>query len=198
VKHIGVVSLLSTTGADLPDTSFGQQFIDIEQHIASLGVSYTFVRLPYFLENIYGFKQSVEAQNAVYWGVNADVRFGFIASEDAGNASAAILVNPTQYSNQTLSLCSDSQSYSDVARELGSALGREISYVLTPIEVLKGVLDGMGLPEWQKRGMCEFMAALNKAAPEIIEGDPSIYTKITGENPTTLKAWIAKNVDFFK
>ncbi len=71
VKHIGVVS---STASELPGLSLGQHFRDIEQHITSLGIPYTSVRLPAFLENIYGFKQSVIAQNAVHSGINADVQ----------------------------------------------------------------------------------------------------------------------------
>ena len=141
VKHIVVVSVEM---ADLPQLILGKHFFEIEKHISTLGVPYTFVRLPFFLENLFCF---ISSQNAIYCSVNPDIQFGSIAVEDAGNAVAAILVNPAQYLNSTMSLFSDFHSCNDIVRELSSALGRDVSYVHTSMKVMEKNLKDMGVPE---------------------------------------------------
>ena len=73
--------------------------------------------------------------------------------EDAGNAVAAILVNPAQYLNSTMSLFSDFHSCNDIVRELSSTLGRDVSYVHTSMKVMEKNLKDMGVPEWQAKGV---------------------------------------------
>lgn len=57
VKHIISVSTAITVG---PDKIIGKHFYDIENTLSNLGPGYTFLRLPYFMENLGYFKQSIE------------------------------------------------------------------------------------------------------------------------------------------
>ena len=57
VKHIISVSTAITVG---PDKIIGKHFYDIERTLSTLGPGYTFLRLPYFMENLGYFKQSIE------------------------------------------------------------------------------------------------------------------------------------------
>jgi len=192
VKHIAVVS---TPGADVPEFTLGKHFFDIEKHVAGLGIPYTFIRLPVFFENVFAFKGFIAAQNVIYYSLNPKIRFGSVAVEDAGEASAAILANPSQHSDKKITLISDFQSYNDIVRELSSALGREISYIQRPVEVL---FKRSGYPGWQVTGLLEFVTMINKSNPAFVKGKVSTYTDITGKPPTTLKEWVAKNSSFFK
>ena len=192
VRHIAVVS---TPGAGVPEFTLGKHFFEIEEYISGLRIPYTFIRLPFFFENLFAFKGFIAAQNVIFYSVDPKIRFSSIAVEDAGRASAAILANPTQYSNKKITLISDFQSYNDIVRELSGALGREISYVQRPVEVL---FRKSGYPEWQVIGLLEFATMINKSNPVFLKGNVSTYINITGKPPTTLKEWVAKNSCFFK
>jgi len=52
IKHVVVVSVLT---AELTDTVFGKQLKTVEEKISKLGVPFTFLRLPLFVDNCWGF-----------------------------------------------------------------------------------------------------------------------------------------------
>jgi hypothetical protein len=56
----------------------------------------------------------------------------------------------------------------------------------------------MGLQEWLADGILELYKLLDSGAPETNITDMSDYEKITGEKPTSLKAWIAKYAPAFQ
>ena len=190
VKHLVVIS---TTAADLQEFALGKQFYDIENYISTLGIPYTFVRLPFFFENLVALKGFI----AIYYSVDPGVKFSSVAVEDAGKASAAILADVTQYENKTVTVISDFQSYTDIVRELSFALGRDISYIQQPVETIQKSFLKIGLPEWQVKGLLEFVRIINDSNPAFACGDVSTYTEITGESPTTLKEWISRNSALF-
>ena len=191
LKHIAVVSGLAMK---FPETLFGSQFSEVEDKVSSLGVPYTFIRLPFFVDNLLGFKDSV-SQGAMYYFLNPDVKMYTVVVEDAGKAAATILVNPTKYVNQILTPCSDVHSYGEVAAELGKALGKEVKYIQVPIESAQKTMEGMGLPTWQAKGSVEIIEIMNEGK---FFGGPTVYKEITGEKPTDLKTWVSKHANAFK
>ena len=62
VKHLLVVNVLT---AEHTDTIFGKQFNEIESSISKLGVPYTFLCLPLFVENYFGFKETIQKMSKV-------------------------------------------------------------------------------------------------------------------------------------
>ena len=125
VKHLGVVSV---TTARLPNTIIGRQFVEIESTIGQLGVPYTFVRLPFFAENFWGSKATIAAQGAIITPADPEKPFGLVTAEDAGEAGAAILVNPAKHAGKTYDLISDVVTYNDIVSSFSKALGKEIKY----------------------------------------------------------------------
>ena len=63
VKHIAVVSV---NVSSLTDMIIGRQFHEIEEKISNLGVFYTFIRLPFFFENLRGFKDTIVKEGTIY------------------------------------------------------------------------------------------------------------------------------------
>lgn len=61
VKHMVVVSVLT---ADMQETIFGRQFTEIEAHVKQLGIPYTLLRLPVFMENNRAYKKTIKVQSA--------------------------------------------------------------------------------------------------------------------------------------
>jgi len=190
VTHLVVIS---TTAADLPEFTLGKHFYDIEKYISKLGVLYTFIRLPFFFENLFALKGFI----AIYYSVDPEVKFSSVAVEDAGKASAAILADVATYINKTVTVISDFQSYTDIVRELSVTLERDISYIQQPVETIQKSFLKIGLPEWQITGLLEFVKIINDSNPAFATGNVSTYTEITGENPTTLKEWVSKNSALF-
>eukprot|EP00731_Ephydatia_muelleri_P016506 Em0009g930a len=188
VKFLLVVSVLT---ADLTDTIFGAQFSKLERAVAQLGVTYSFLRLPLFIENYWGFKDTIKGHSAFYSPVDPDKPFTPVVVSDAGNAAAAILSNPIAHANQTYNLVSNRHTFNDVAASFSEALGREVKYVHVPYEAAKQSLLQMGFQDWQVDGIFELDKLIDSGSHITNQEDLTHYTKITGEKPTELKSWIA-------
>ena len=195
VKHLLVVSVVA---AHLTNTIYGSQFGQIEDDIEQLGVPYTILRLPYFLENLWGFKSTIVDQEAITFPSDPDKPLSSIAIEDAGVASAVILADPAKHAGKTYNLVSDSQTFGDFARAFSKYLGKEIKYVRVPYDAAKQELIGAGFPEWQINAFFEWLKLIDNDAPETNITDLSDYENITGEKGTTYSDWIAKNAPGFK
>ena len=189
VKHILVVSGCIAAN---PNTGFGKQFIDIEVAISKLGVSYTILRLPMFLEILLSYKSTIQESSQFYLPVDPTKHLSFVAVEDAGVASAVILVDPKKHANKTYNIVSNRHTFGDVAAVFTEALGKEVKYVRVTYEDWKKGLAGAGLPQWRLDGMLEYF----KLADSGLEGadvpETGDFERITGEKPTSLTEWVAK------
>ena len=195
VKFILVVSIPTIS---LKHTIFGKQFIDLERKLPSLGVPYTFIRLPFFVDNNWGFKDTIQGQSAFYAPINPDKPFTPVVVEDAGNAAATILSDYTKHTNKTYTIVSDRYTHNELAKAFSEALGREIMYIQVPYEAAKLEFLGKGFPEWRVDGLLELFKLIDNDAPETNQSDLSVYKTLTGEEPSSVKAWIAKYSAAFK
>ena len=197
VKHIVVVSVNT---ADFTGSIIAQQFNDIEGKISSLGVPYTFIRLPAFFENVWGFKQTIISQGTMYGPVDPDKPFIEVAAaKDGGRASAAVLVNPSAYTNKTVTIVSERQTFNEVAQDFSAVLGKEIKYVRVPYEDARKTFLGAGTAEWQVNAVLQYYKLIDSSHPAITSlDDIGTFTTITGEQPTSLKEWLAKNAAGFQ
>ena len=195
VKHIVVVSALI---AALPDTIIGGQFAEIESAIAKLGVPFTVVRLAPFKENYFIASGTIKAQGTIDNPLDADTPFKTVASEDAGKALAAVLANPEKHVGKTLFIISNRESYGDFAKAISEALGREIKYVRLPNDVGGKMFLELGFQQWQSDGFLETFRLMEASSPVFAGNEQGDFRSITGEEPTDLKQWVAKNIGFFQ
>ncbi|XP_062520702.1 uncharacterized protein LOC134195656 [Corticium candelabrum] len=196
VGHLVVVSAITT---DVKDTVFGRQLTEIESHVKKLGLPYTLLRLPLFVDNFWADAETIKKQSTMYGAVNPDAAFTPIAVSDIGKASAAVLANPGLYANKTFKLATKACTYNDVVKAFSESLGREIKYVQVPYEAAKkGVMD-MGIQEWQADGMVELMKIVSSGSPITNDPEGVIHFKsITGSDPITVQQWVAAVAGGFK
>ena len=195
VKHLVV---LSASLAPLKDNIFGAQLAKVEDFVKKLGVPYTFLRLPYFLDNFWGFKDTIVGQGTIYSPVDPQKPFTAVAVEDAGLAAAVVLADPAKHAGKTYNILSDRQTYSEVAQAFSKSLGKEIKYVRVPYDAAKQSFLGAGYPEWQVNGLIELCQLIDNGAPETNVADLSDYEALTGEKRTTYTEWIAKYAPGFQ
>ena len=195
VKHQVVVSV--PTAADSHrDSLLGRGFNEIETSVKALGVTYTMLRLPMFFENYFGFKDTIKGEGTIYGPTDPSKKFIAASVGDIGKAAAAILVNPANHANKTYTIVSDHHSYGDVAAAFGEALGKTVTYNRISYDAAK--LGMAGLPEWQVDLFMEFVKLVDNEDPVICATNASDYNLITGEHPTSLKAWANQVKGAFK
>ena len=189
VKYQVVVSGLT---ADNQDTIFGREFTRLETELKELGIVCTLLRLPLFFENYFTFKDTIKGAGAIYCPADPTKTFSPTTVGDIGNAAAAILVSPTKHANNTYNIISDRHSYNDVAAAFGEALGKTVTYNRVSYDAAKQTFIGAGFPEWQVNGVLELFKLIDSADPVITTTNVGDYNLITGEQPTSLRAWIAQ------
>ena len=195
VKHIVAISVSS---ADDSKLGIPGQFHEMEVGISHLEVPYSFLRLPYFFENYFTFKESIQKQSAISTPVDPTKTFTTILVKDAGLAGAVILSDPGKHVNKTYNIVSDRHSFGDVVAGLSEVLGKEVKYIRVPYDDLKKSILGLGSPEWRVNGLLDFYISVDSGAANqehIANGD---FERITGEKPTSLKTWLPTVGDVFQ
>ena len=195
VKFILVVSTPSVT---VPDTIFGKQFVEIEDKISKLGIPYSFLRLPMFMENMWGRKDTIVSQSAFYAPQSPDKPAIYIAVEDAAKAAAAILTDYSKHNGKGYTIHCDRYTNAEFAAAFTEALGKEVKFVQVPPEAAKQALVGKGWPEWQVDGLLEIMKLIEEGTSFFSVGDAGVLKSLTGEEPISMKAWVTKNAPGFK
>ena len=197
VKHIVVVSAF-TADHSQRHTIFGAQFINLEEGISTLGIPYTFLRFPMFIENYISSRDSIVSKDTYFNCIGADKGVASISVEDIGKASAVVLVNVDQYLNTTVTIASECVTSNDFVQALSESLGREIRYVQLPYEEAKQRMLASGAAEWRADAMLMAMKLIDDSFPAYTDTHPGVFKDITGEEPMTLKEWVSKNVTLFQ
>ena len=192
VKRVAVVSTLT---AKLPDTSFGSQYTKIERHISELGLVYTVLRLPMFMDGYAHYKQSVK-HGVLTRVIDLDTPCHATTVADIGKASAAILANPELYQNKTIAILGDRNTSNEFISILSEVLQKEIKYERIPFEDELKKMKSVGVPEWIAEGLTE-VAMKMESTTVYSEGDLGKFKQITGDDPTTLRKWIEDNLHVF-
>ena len=195
VKFIMVISLPTAIG---PETIFGKEFHEIEAELPKLGVQYCILRLPGFMENMWGYKATIASQSTFYGPLSPDTFLRTINNQDTGKAAAVILTDYSKHNGKTYGLYSDFYTSTDIAAAFSEELGREVKYVQVPIEGIVEKMRGQ-MEEWLLEGMKEIMTLARDKEPLFAQqADLTVLKSITGEEPTTMKEWVKKHAPAFK
>jgi len=192
VKHLVVVSV---TAADKSETIFGKQFTAIEAHIKKLGINYTLVRLPIFVDNLMAAKGSIVGANSLYYPVKADSKFDTISVDDVGHFFACLLAGPDldKYANKTVNCTGpDVVTHAQIAQWFGESLKKDakaIKFVTVSGDDAVKAMTGAGLPEWQAKGIVELYNLMDKGEPasSLVTDD---FKNIVGHKSHSPSTWI--------
>ncbi|KAJ7394030.1 hypothetical protein OS493_003703 [Desmophyllum pertusum] len=196
VKHILTVSV---TTVDLADTIYGKQFSELESSVRHLEMPYTFIRLPPFLENYWGFKRPIQQKSSFSTPGDPTKPFSAVVVADAGKAAAAIMAEPVKHYGKTYKLISNCHTLNELASTFSEVLGKEIKYKRISYEESRShLINVVGFCEEDADGIIELYKLTDEECPLVNDTDMSHFTKITGEKPTTLKEWVISVAPTFK
>jgi len=106
----------------------------IEKLIVDSGISYTFLRPAYFMQNFLGNLHKDLVENRKIFLPAGDFKFNLVDVKDIGNVAAKILVSPSQHLNMCYDLTSkDRLSFAQMARLISAGLHRPIDYEPTSL-----------------------------------------------------------------
>ena len=193
----GVAQLIvvSVSTAELADSIFGKQFEEIERGVAAVAaasssaVRFTIVRLPLFLENYYGFAQSVRDNDAIRCAVDPAARYSPIAVTDVGEALAAIATDTSGAQlGATLSLAGASHTFGEVASWLGEARGAAVRCERIGTDECRDALLGFGFQRWQADGVLELYDLISAGRYDF---ESAALEALLGHPPVSVQAWVA-------
>jgi hypothetical protein len=192
----GVAQLIvvSVSTAELADSIFGKQFEEIERGVAAVAAAsssalhFTIVRLPLFLENYYGFAQSVRDNDAIRCAVDPAARYSPIAVTDVGEALAAIATDTSgAHLGATLSLAGASHTFAEVAAWLGDARGAAVRCERIGTDECRDALLGFGFQQWQADGVLELYDLISAGRYDF---ESAALEALLGHPPVSVQAWV--------
>ena len=196
VTHILTVSVLTV---ELIDSLYGKQYSKLESSISSLGIPYTLIRLPPFVDNYWSYQQSIRQKSFFSSPGDPNKTFSAIVVEDAGKAAAAIMAEPGKHFGKTYKLISNSHTLNELATTFSEALGREVKYQRVSYQDTKHrLMNVIGFSENDADGILEIYKLTDDECPLLNEVDMSHFSRITGEEATSLKDWVNMVAPSFK
>ncbi|MER5643700.1 SDR family oxidoreductase [Streptosporangium sp. NPDC002524] len=141
---------LSVVGAahDAPNRS-GRLHALSDRETERCGMRWTILRPHWFMQNLLNEAGDVAATGTFSLNM-ASARIGMIDVRDLAECAARVLLDdPDRHHGQTYTLTGPrSLTFDEVARELGRALGRSVTYLPVGDDARRGTLLGHGVPGW--------------------------------------------------
>jgi uncharacterized protein YbjT (DUF2867 family) len=101
----------------------------IEKLIVESGISFSFLRPAYFMQNFSTTLEQDLVNKDLIFIPAGKAKFTLIDVEDIGKVAAKILTNPTEYVNKSYELtCNEKLTFQEMADKLSKGLGRKITY----------------------------------------------------------------------
>lgn len=186
VKKIVAVSIPQFEGGT---HLFQKQFEKLEKEAREAFEGVTFLRLPFFTDNLYGFAGTVKGMGKIFSSQNPEKDYSSITVADAGAAAVAVLTNDG-HAGKTYTLVSSVSTYNKIAAALAAALEKEVVAVQVPDAAAKEAMLGMGFPEWQVDGILELVNLINTDV-EAVKSDPGDLETLIGRKGQTIEEWVA-------
>ena len=157
VSHLVKVSSMEAAPdatAILPKNHYGT-----EQHIASLGIGWTFLRPNYYMQNMLMYSGSI-ARTSSFALPLGDAKTAMIDARDVGEVAAVVLTTEG-HAGQTYRLTGPELiDFYEVAARMSAVLDRPLSYVAQSPEAFREVLGQFIQSAWQLDAVCELFAEI--------------------------------------
>jgi uncharacterized protein YbjT (DUF2867 family) len=91
----------------------------------------------------------IKSSGKFYGPCDASKTFCTVAVQDAAEAAAAILTNPSAHAGKTYNIVGPAYSNAELATAFSSALGKPVEYVQVPYDGARASFIEKGWPAWQ-------------------------------------------------
>ena len=186
VRHVVKLSSIEAhpgIGARVPETHAAA-----EAHLKASGLDWTILKPNFFMQTLLTAAMGIKARGEMTMPVG-DARLSMIDCRDVGEVVAKTLIEPGHTGKSYKLTGSEALSFADVASQLTSALGRQITYVNPPLaNYRENLLKALPDP-WRVDAVCEIFAMTAKGPAEI-KVVTDTFQNLIGRPPTSLKQFI--------
>ena len=170
----------------------GRWHAETERQIETSGLSYTFLRPLFFMQNLAFLLDSARSKGVIRAGVG-DAGIAMVDVEDVAEVVARLLIDRELLVNQAVTLTgSESVTYHDVARTLAEVLGHEVRYQKQSLIDVKRALQNSGQPQWHVNILLQFNRAFLEGDGEVAN---DMVADVLGRSPVTLLQYLRREVE---
>ncbi|GAA3912733.1 SDR family oxidoreductase [Streptomyces lacrimifluminis] len=185
-KAAGAALLAYTSAPGTLKAALADDHKGTEAAILASGVPYSLLRNGWYNEN-YTEQLAVALEHGVTQAAG-EGRVASAARADYAAAAVAVLTGEG-HENTTYELSGDtSWSFAEYAAEVSKQSGKDVAYNAVSVEVLIGILTGVGLPE----GLATILAGVDASIEKgELAGTPGDLSRLTGRPTTPIAESIA-------
>ncbi len=178
-----IVRMSALKAAPDAPTRISRLHAEADAYLQSSGVPYTILRSHFFTQNAMLSAPSVAAEGKMYFALGAG-KLGMIDVRDVAQIAATTLTSAGHEGKIYTPTGPASVDFHAVAQALGSALGKEVSYVPVPTSAALESMREMGLPEWLSDGYGEYFDAYQEGYGDFTTSD---FTDVTGQTARSVE-----------
>lgn len=190
-KEAGVefIAYTSLAGADANAKEFplGDDHRYTENEIKNSGLKYTILRNNWYLENELTLLAGALTSGKLVYGADEDSKVAWVSRDDLAEAGAKVLFaeNP----KEVVELSGENLTYSDLAKGLSNAFGKEIVAVKGSFEEVVDVISTMGVPTEVAQWLASLQADISK---NYLKAEVSDLEEVLGRKATSLEDSLKK------
>ncbi|MBE9138225.1 SDR family oxidoreductase [Nodosilinea sp. LEGE 07088] len=189
VEH---VVKLSVEGADPQSSlSVNRWHGEVEQYLEASGLTWTFLRPTYFMQNLLMSASTIREQSCLF--ATGDTLTVAIDARDIAAVALKVLTRGGHEQKRYHLTGAEVLSFSQMLQQLGEVLGREVKLIqLSPADYRQGMISA-GIPDWLVNCLTEMGNA--PAQVPVIEDTVSM---ITGRSPILFQQFAADYAEQFR
>jgi uncharacterized protein YbjT (DUF2867 family) len=187
-KRAGVrhVVKFSAAGADpASQARFLRQHGEAERAIQSAGFAWTFLRPPFFMQNLLGLAGMVKG--GTLYQPAGEGRAAFVDVRDIAAVAVKALTQDGHEGKVYDVTGPRSLGHADIAAAFSSVLGREVKYADVPPEAARQAMLGAGMGAWQVDGILELYALLREGK---FDRATDVVKRVAGREPATVEQFV--------
>lgn len=190
IEHVVRQSVLNANRE--PTIALTRDHRAVECEIEASGIPWTFLRPNSFMENLYGFAESVRNEGTFYAPL-AQGRVSYIAAQDIGAVAAEALTTPGHTGKAYDLTGPEAYSGEDIARALGEATGHTVRYVPISDDQMRQAFAGM--PPERVESYVELWQSYRAGAAAVVS---DVVPRLTGRPATPLCEWLSTHAGAFR
>ena len=167
----------------------GRWHAQIERYIDSFGLAGTYLRPPFFMQNLLRMKQAALSQGVLGPPIGV-ARIGMVDARDIAAVAATCLLDSKQAGQRYLVTGPEAVSFADVASEFSKRAGRTIEHQPATFENEREKLQVAGTPPWRIDVLMEFYRGFTQGLGAELA---PVVRELTGENPRSLATFLDKH-----
>jgi uncharacterized protein YbjT (DUF2867 family) len=186
VRHI--VKFSAMTADVNVQSRFPRAHGQVEKQIRESGISWTFLRPTFFMQNLLGFAEMV--RHGVIYQPAGQGRASFVDSRDIAAVAVAALSESGHEGKAYEITGPQLLNYDDVAAIFAKVTGKSVKYQDITVTASKQAMLAMGMPEWNVDGINELMDQMRAGKYAVLS---DVVKTVGHKTPVTLEQFVREN-----